>query len=107
MDECKPLGVGLPVDFDPGRGGVDGRGGRVLHSFRFQLNLSSSVHRVTQLNPECVLELLKLSSNVNECKPLGGGAAAGGGRGRRQRGRHRRCQRGSASGGSSGGAKAI
>jgi hypothetical protein len=44
---------------------------RGLHSFRFQLNLSSSVHCVTQLiNPECVLELLKLSSNLNECKPL-------------------------------------
>jgi len=27
--------------------GLDGRG---LHSFRFQLNLSSSVHRVTQLD---------------------------------------------------------
>jgi len=26
-----------------------GGGGRGLHSFRFQLNLSSSVHRVTQL----------------------------------------------------------
>ena len=38
--------------------------------FRFQLNLSSSVHGVTQLDPECVLELLKLSSDVNECKPL-------------------------------------
>jgi hypothetical protein len=36
----------------------------------FQLNLSTSVHGVTQLNPECVLELLKLSSDVNECKPL-------------------------------------
>jgi hypothetical protein len=36
----------------------------------FQLNLSSSVHRVTQLYPECVLELLKLSSTENECKPL-------------------------------------
>jgi hypothetical protein len=43
---------------------------RGLHSLRFQLNLSSSVFRVTQLNPECILELLKLSSNVNECKPL-------------------------------------
>ena len=43
---------------------------RGLQLFRFQLNLSSFVHRVTQLNPECVLELLKLSSNVNECKPL-------------------------------------
>jgi hypothetical protein len=51
----------------------DGTGGRGLHSFRFQLNLSSSVQRVTQLNPECVLELLKLSSNVNEYKPLTGG----------------------------------
>ena len=48
-------------------------GGRGLHSFRFQLNLSSSVHRVTHFNPECVLELLKLSSNVNQCKPLVGG----------------------------------
>ena len=48
-------------------GGVDDAGelpqGRGLHSYRFQLNLSSSVHRVTQLN--CVLELLKLSSIVN------------------------------------------
>ena len=53
--------------------------GRGLHSFRYQLNFSSALHRVTQLNPECVLELLKLSSNVNECKPLlegpGGGRA--------------------------------
>ena len=38
--------------------GGGGEGGRGLHSFRFQLNLSSSIHRVTQLNPECVLELL-------------------------------------------------
>ena len=45
---------------------------RGLHSFRFQLNLSSSVHRVTQLSPTCVLELLKLSANVNEYKPLPG-----------------------------------
>jgi len=51
--------------------------GRGLHSFRFQLNLSSSVHRVTQLNPECVMELLKLSSNVNECKPLIAGRLRG------------------------------
>ena len=57
-------------------GGTAGEGGGVfitgrgLHLFRFQLNLSASVHRVTQLNPECVLELLKLSSNVNKCKPL-------------------------------------
>ena len=26
------------------------------------------------MNHECVLELLKLSSNANECKPLGGGS---------------------------------
>ena len=39
-----------------------------FNSFRFELNLSSSAHRVTQLNPECVMELLKLGSNVNECK---------------------------------------
>ena len=62
----------------PGCGSAGGAGvhGRGLYSFRFQLNLSSSVHRVTQLNPECVLELLKLSSNVNECKPLVHGAGA-------------------------------
>ena len=28
----------------------DGRGSRGLHSFPFQLNLSSSVHRITQIN---------------------------------------------------------
>ena len=43
-----------------GGGGAGGGGGRGLHSFRFHLNLSSSVHRVTQLNDEYVLELLKL-----------------------------------------------
>jgi hypothetical protein len=59
VDECEPL--------------VHGRG---LPSFPFQLNLSSSVHRVTQLNPECVLELLKLSSNVKQCQPLVHGVAA-------------------------------
>jgi len=31
-------------------GGEYGASGSGLHSFRFQLNLSSSVHRVTQLN---------------------------------------------------------
>ena len=51
--------------------------GRGLLSFRCQLNLSSPVHRVTQLKPECVLEMLKLSSKVNECKPLRVGDAAG------------------------------
>ena len=50
------------------------RVGRGLHSFRFQFNLSSYVHRVTQIHPERVLELLKLSSDVNECKPLHAGA---------------------------------
>jgi len=43
---------------------------RGLHLFLFQFNLSSAVHRVTQLNPECVLGLLKLRYNVNERKPL-------------------------------------
>ena len=48
---------------------------RGLHSFRIQLNLSSSIHRNTKLSHECVLELLELSCNVNESKPLhvGGG----------------------------------
>ena len=44
-----------------------------LTSFPFPLNLSSSVHRLIQLislTQKCVLELLKLSFNVNECKPL-------------------------------------
>jgi len=40
--------------------------------------LSTSVHRVTNLTHECVLELLKLRSNLNECKPLVGGPAAPG-----------------------------
>jgi hypothetical protein len=73
---------------------------RGLHSFRFQLNLSSSVHRVTQLYPECVLNLLMLSSNVNECKPLvstctgpteqAGGDALGGSHGLGGEGAHPR-----------------
>jgi len=64
-----------------GAGQAEAHDSRGLHSFRFQLNLSSPVHRVTQLNPECVLELLKFSSNVNECKPQHDGrqAAPGGG----------------------------
>ena len=61
--------------------------GKGLHSFPFQLNLSSSVQRITQINScmcpgvaqvelkggrthECVLQLVKLSSDVNECEPL-------------------------------------
>jgi hypothetical protein len=46
--------------------------GRGQNSFPLQLNLSDSVRRITQLtlSHECVLELLKLSSNVNECKLL-------------------------------------
>ena len=55
---------------------IDVPAGRGLHSFRFQLNLSSSLHRVTQLNPERVLEWLKFSYNVNECKPLPAGSCA-------------------------------
>ena len=43
---------------------------RGLHSFRFQLNLSTSIHGEIQPNPECVLGLLKFSSKENECKPL-------------------------------------
>jgi len=61
--------------------------GRGLHSFRFQLHLSACVHRVTHLNPECVLELLKLSSIVVECKPLVTGYCSG----RRPRGCRTRC----------------
>jgi hypothetical protein len=53
-----------------------GWGGRGLHSFPFQLNLSSLVHYTTKLDYEHVLELLKLSSKVNDCKPLVGGEAS-------------------------------
>ena len=44
--------------------------GRGLHSFPFQLNLSTPCDRITHLNSCQCLELLKLSSDVNECKPL-------------------------------------
>ena len=78
MNECKPLGVGGSMHGGLG-GGLEGSGhngslysnmsgslhGRGLHSFPSQLNLSSSVPRITDLAHECVLELLKLSSNVN------------------------------------------
>ena len=51
----------------------------------FELNLSASVYCETKLTHEWVLELLKLSSNVNECKPLvearGGRGGGGGGAG--------------------------
>jgi hypothetical protein len=56
--------------------------GRGIHSFPFQLNLSSSVHRVTHPPHDCVLELLKLSSNMNECKPLVQDRGSAGGSGR-------------------------
>ena len=55
---------------------VDEVPGRGLHSFPFQLNLSTSVHRVTNCTHESVLQLLKLSSNVNKCKPLVPGFSA-------------------------------
>jgi hypothetical protein len=48
--------------------------GRGLHPFRFQLNLSSSVTVSPNSSHECVLEMLKLSTKVNECKPLSNGA---------------------------------
>jgi len=37
------------------RGADDGVGGRGLHSFPFQLNLSSFDHRITQLNSRMCL----------------------------------------------------
>jgi hypothetical protein len=93
VDECEPLVAGIELvtqgEWRRVRDGVIAEwrnsSGRGLHVFRFQLN-SSSVHRVTLINPDCVLELLKLSSNGNECKPLSSGVwqwgcelAAGGG----------------------------
>jgi hypothetical protein len=84
VNECKPLSRGAIADLlAPGAPALtlrEGAGGRGLHSVPFLLNLSSPVHRVTQVNHECVLELPKLSSNLNECKPLAGGAARGPGR---------------------------
>jgi hypothetical protein len=77
VDECKPLIAGGGLGAHQ-LGGVLG-GGRGLYSFPIQLNLSSSVHYIPSLPHEYVLELLKLSSNVNECKPLGGGDGAVGG----------------------------
>ena len=69
MDECKPLFHGRVDGSDPtakvlliashldtvrDAGKYDGALGVIvgggLHSFPFQLNLSSSVHRITQLN---------------------------------------------------------
>jgi hypothetical protein len=47
-DICLVLPPGLLQHAE--RQGVDGPAGRGLHSFLFQLNLSSSVHRTTQLN---------------------------------------------------------
>jgi len=47
--------------------------GRGLHTLLFQLNLSSSIHRIIQLNSSTCPGLLELSSNVNECKPLASG----------------------------------
>jgi WD40 repeat protein len=41
---------GVSVNSDGSKCVSCGDDGRGLHSFRFQLNLSSSVHRVTQLN---------------------------------------------------------
>jgi hypothetical protein len=55
-----------PAARDLGRG-VTGRG---LLSFPLQLNMSSSVYCITNLTHECVVELLNLSSTVNECTPL-------------------------------------
>jgi len=76
VDERKPLLRGHQVCAvqrrSGGGGGRWGRG-RGLHSFPFQLNLGYSVHRMASLTHECVLKLLKLSSTVNECKPLGRG----------------------------------
>jgi len=38
------------LSLNGGCGGGDATGGRGLHSFPFQLNLSYSVHRIIQLN---------------------------------------------------------
>ena len=96
MDECNPLrrgpeepaGTERPARLrgELGRGAKAvrrARGGQGLHSFPLQLNLSSSVHRKTQLNSKIVLNLLKWSSNVNECKPLVAGDHGDGGGGGR------------------------
>jgi len=77
-----------------GRTGRSGQStaGRGLHSFPFQLNWSPCFHRKLNSTHDGVLKLLKLSSNLNECKLLaagllpsalgGGGGGGGGGFGR-------------------------
>ena len=49
--------------------------GRGLHSFQFQLNLSLSVHRITQLNSCMCPGVDQVELKVNECKPLLNGTA--------------------------------
>ena len=44
--------------------------GQGLTLVHFQLNWSCFVPHVTQVDPYCVPNVLKLSSNVNECNPL-------------------------------------
>jgi hypothetical protein len=57
VDECRPLANGVQMWVDTiincterKNTGFSGGGGRGLHSFPFQLNLSSSVHRMTQID---------------------------------------------------------
>jgi hypothetical protein len=66
----RPVGGAAAVDPQQTPGGGETAVGRGLHSFPIQLNLSASVHRMTNSAHQRVLELLKLSSNVNLCKPL-------------------------------------
>ena len=49
-DGCKPLPRSASHAAAKGSHGMGLPSSRGLHSFRFQLNLSSSVHRVSQLN---------------------------------------------------------
>jgi len=55
--------------------------GRGLHSFSISAQLELFYHNTftveATLTHECVLELLKLSSNLNECKPLPRGPMGG------------------------------
>ena len=62
MDECKPLL----------HGNTNQAGAYTRSHFSSTGALLSTVQ--PNLTHECVLELLKLSSHVNECKPLQPGA---------------------------------
>ena len=68
MDECKPLNGGCTKPSHACRRARRRRAGAYTRSLLAQLELSLCP-TPPNLTPECVPNVLKLSSNVNECKP--------------------------------------